>query len=385
MEASPNPSIVLSSSTDNESSTRPSPAFSENTFTASTSTLTCAASIIAFPERPKTTAPMLRARLSPLLSSGDTLPVLKSTRSLNAVEKLKADRAEECGEDLLTPTVGNEETKEGKEPITESNVGGTGLATGETGAARTCSQSKEMPAAACSIEGSGFPKGQKGRGDGKGKGNAEAGENQEFDRFKLPTKDELRADENGRSVPFDSLIKARGKGVVCALNNLAQTSTSQFSTESIYTPPPLYILLISSGSPSLIAIYQQRLGCPFPLVVDKGRKLYKTLGMTLKTLSLGKDEEKGSYVTKSNLGNIIDSTQNGLAMRRYPGSQKQLGGEFVMVWNDETEEMECTYASRMNTTRSHSEVRDLFAAAGVHLSSIDDEVSTFGESQHERS
>ncbi|KDE05913.1 hypothetical protein MVLG_03726 [Microbotryum lychnidis-dioicae p1A1 Lamole] len=411
MEALPNPSIVLATSTDEASSIRPSPAFSEDAFITTHSTSTLASSIIGLPDRPTTSGPGLlgevgssSARSSPLLGSsmdGVAPPLLKTTKWQN--EKLRTDRADECGEDLLKPTAGNEASKEAKELGAES---GDGLGTGGTEGLGSPAELEVMEAPSCSIEDNGLSRGQKGGNDQKE--NGEGGERPGFDRFKMPTKDQLRAagicllaDENGRNVTFNSLVQARGKVVVvflrhlwCGLcaqyvvalksetENLAQASTSQLSTESMYTPPPLYILLISSGSPSLIPIYQQRLGCPFPLVVDKGRKLYKTLGMTLKTLSLGKEEDKGSYVTKSNLGNVVDSARNVLAMRRYPGSQKQLGGEFVMVWNDETGQMECTYASRMNSTRSHSEVRDLFAAAGVHLDSID-QASIFGESQHE--
>ncbi|SCZ94787.1 BZ3500_MvSof-1268-A1-R1_Chr12-1g03658 [Microbotryum saponariae] len=382
MEALPNPSIVLTTSTDDASSVRQSPAFSEDTFITIHSTSTRASSIVGLPDRPITSGPRLlgevgssSARSSPLLGSsvnGDVPPLLKSTKSHSAVEKLRADRADECGEDLSTPTAGNEVSKEAKKLRAES---GDGLGTEGTEGLGSPSQPEVMEAPSCSIEDSGLSRGQKVGNDKKE--NGEGGETSGFDRFKLPTKDELRAagicllaDENGRNVTFDSLVQARGKVVVvflrhlwCGLcaqyvvalksatENLAQASTSQLSTESMYTPPPLYILL-------------------------------KTLGMTLKTLSLGKEEDKGSYVTKSNLGNVIDSARNGLAMRRYPGSQKQLGGEFVMVWNDETGQMECTYASRMNSTRSHSEVRDLFSAAGVHLDSID-EASIFSESQHE--
>lgn len=93
--------------------------------------------------------------------------------------------------------------------------------------------------------------------------------------------------------------------------------------------PPLFVLLISSGSPSLIPIYRSRLECPFPLYVDQRRATYKALGMTLKTLSGGRERDKGSYVTKSALENLVSSTLNGLSMRANPGSQRQLGGEFV--------------------------------------------------------
>lgn len=99
-----------------------------------------------------------------------------------------------------------------------------------------------------------------------------------------------------------------------ATTALASASSTTISTTSDQTPA-LYILLISSGSPSLIPIYRSRvsrllfqplrqsftesvvfiqLDCPFPLYVDQRRAIYKALGMTLKTLSAGKEKEKGS-------------------------------------------------------------------------------------------
>lgn len=99
-----------------------------------------------------------------------------------------------------------------------------------------------------------------------------------------------------------------------ATTALASASSTTVSTTSDQSPP-LYILLISSGSPSLIPIYRSRvsllslqlqsdrsvdprfvsqLECPFPLYVDQRRAIYKALGMTLKTLSAGKEKDKGS-------------------------------------------------------------------------------------------
>ncbi|KAM0747739.1 hypothetical protein T439DRAFT_328401 [Meredithblackwellia eburnea MCA 4105] len=245
----------------------------------------------------------------------------------------------------------------------------------------------------------------------------------EFDRFGMPSLEALQvaADcelvgESGTTVRFGDLVHERKKVVVVFLRHLwcglcqsyvvalktAQTSLSTLSNSSASTHslaesplspsspkgatrtnfsklPPVYILLISSGSPSLIPIYRARLECPFPLYVDKSRKLYKTLGMTRKTWDGGKESEKGSYVTQSQLKNVVSSTVNGLRMPRYPGDQKQLGGEFVFSTENDASTITCLYASRMSTTRNHSEVRDLFAAAGVSLSQ-DDAESVFGGS-----
>ncbi|GAA6021942.1 hypothetical protein JCM10207_002609 [Rhodosporidiobolus poonsookiae] len=257
----------------------------------------------------------------------------------------------------------------------------------------------------------------------KGKKGEKRRSKEPFDRFSLPEKEAIEAarrcellGEGGGSVTFDQLLRERKKKVVvvflrhawCGLcqqfvealtrstqNLAAITSSSRPSmsgsrassdsgaTETTSdgdgpTIPPLYVLLISNGSAALIPTYRKRLDCPFPLYMDRRRTLYKALGMTMKTWDMGKESEKGSYIVKSNMGNIIASTKSGIAMPHYPGSQTQLGGEFVFEYDDEADEVRCCYAARMHTTRAHSEIRDLFAAAGVHLNE-DDAASVYGD------
>lgn len=165
---------------------------------------------------------------------------------------------------------------------------------------------------------------------------------EEFKRFGLPSHDAVReagrctlVGESGEPVLFSDLVKERGRVVVVFLRHLwcglcqqyvtalrsatnnfdslssspLPTSTTSFSPR----PPPLYIILVSSGSPKLIPIYRTRLDCPFPLYVDgKGRGLYKALGMTKKTLDPGREEEKGSYVKGGMRENVVSSTISGL-------------------------------------------------------------------------
>ncbi|GAA5931161.1 peroxiredoxin-like family protein [Sporobolomyces koalae] len=241
-----------------------------------------------------------------------------------------------------------------------------------------------------------------------------------FDRFLMPTEEELEqarqcelVGETGVKVTLDDLIKQRGRVVFVALRHfwcnlcqqyvqaLRETMLSlvafQNSTENLSSTassvsvgdyhepraiiPPLYIVLVSTGSYKLIPTYRQRLDCPFPLYVDRSRTLYKTLGMTKSSLSMGKEDAKGSYIKNSNWENMVNSTMNGIAMPRYPGPQAQLGGEFVFTYNKETDSVSCEYASRMHTTRAHAEIRELFAAAGVHLND-DDAESVYGQSVH---
>ncbi|GAA6062955.1 hypothetical protein JCM10212_005345 [Sporobolomyces blumeae] len=239
-----------------------------------------------------------------------------------------------------------------------------------------------------------------------------------FDRFLMPTAEDLAearqcelVGETGVTVTLDEIVKARGRVVFVALrhfwcglcaqyvaalreamlslvafrNSVSELSAaaSSVSVGDYHAPraviPPLYIVLVSTGSHKLIPTYRQRLDCPFPLYVDRSRKLYKTLGMTKKTWDMGKESEKGSYIVKSNWQNVVESTKAGIAMPKYPGPQSQLGGEFVFDYNESDDSISCSYASRMHTTRAHAEIRELFAAAGVELTD-EDAASVYGES-----
>jgi hypothetical protein len=97
-----------------------------------------------------------------------------------------------------------------------------------------------------------------------------------------------------------------------SVDNLSTTASS-VSVGEYHEPraviPPLYIVLVSTGSHRLIPTYRQRLDCPFPLYVDRSRKLYKTLGMTKSSLGMGKESEKGSYIRNSNWENVVNSTK----------------------------------------------------------------------------
>ncbi|GAA5912307.1 hypothetical protein JCM6882_002554 [Rhodosporidiobolus microsporus] len=238
----------------------------------------------------------------------------------------------------------------------------------------------------------------------------------ERDRFELPTREEVEAarrcelvGEGGVKVTFEQLLRERKRKVVviflrhawcglCAqfvealtkahrnLDTLAHSSSAppslraSISDDSTSTAPsssnapdlpPLYVLLISNGSATLIPTYRSRLETPFPLYMDRSRALYKALGMTRKTWDMGSDADKGSYIVKSQMGNITSSISAGIAMPSYPGSQTQLGGEFVFEYDAAAGEVRCNYAARMHTTRAHSEIRDIFVAAGVQLNDAD--------------
>lgn len=211
----------------------------------------------------------------------------------------------------------------------------------------------------------------------------------EFDRFRIPSVSELKraspplppspaelaraetggmeivaascelVGESGQRVLFSSLVEQRQTVVVVFLRHLWCGLCQQYvqALQRAKISPdgaPVYILLVSTGSPALIPVYRARLKCPLPLYVDPTRALYRALQMTKRTLDGGPEIGKGSYITGSRLSNVLDSISATMALRAYPGDQKQLGGEFVFSGKEGV--ITCAYVSRMSTTRNHSEV-----------------------------
>ncbi|GAA5989955.1 hypothetical protein JCM10908_002395 [Rhodotorula pacifica] len=223
-----------------------------------------------------------------------------------------------------------------------------------------------------------------------------------FDRFAMPTEEGMAkaleceiANEAGETIKFGDMLKERNHDKVVviflrhawcgmcqqyveALNraslNLVSITGNMFADLGGRTTSriaPLDVVLINSSNPALIGPYRERHHTPFPLYSDRSRKLYKALGMTRKTWDMGKDAEKGSYIVKSQMQNVTSSISAGVSLRKYPGSQTQLGGEFVFSHDRDTDSFKCLFVSRMHTTRAHAEIRDVFAAAGVELDEQD--------------
>lgn len=104
-------------------------------------------------------------------------------------------------------------------------------------------------------------------------------------------------------------VEALNRASLNLVSLTATTFSSMSSTASNPAPviPPLYVLLVNSGSPTLISAYRDRMDTPFPLYSDRKRALYKALGMTKKTWDMGKEADKGSYIVKSNMENVTSS------------------------------------------------------------------------------
>jgi len=149
-------------------------------------------------------------------------------------------------------------------------------------------------------------------------------------------------------------------------------------------------VVISNGAHGIIAKYRKIFGLSFEVYTDPSLALYRVLGMgrddniehhhnqqTHKHgLSVGSSiSEKnsdmnklGKYVRHSLMEKITMAVMKafkvGMPVCEKGGDVNQLGGEFVFGPG-----LTCTYAHRMQTTRGHAPIQDVFKAAGVSATS----------------
>lgn len=123
------------------------------------------------------------------------------------------------------------------------------------------------------------------------------------------------------------------------------------------------LVVIGLGSPRLLPAYSRVMKCPFRMYTDPTLKLYRGLGMTLKTFDEGNEEDKGDYIVKTSGEATLAVMKRAIKMPLgMPGSVSQLGGEFIFQGS-----MTCMYAHRMTNTRAHAPIRDVAALAGVKI------------------
>ena len=132
----------------------------------------------------------------------------------------------------------------------------------------------------------------------------------------------------------------------------------------------LRLIIISNGSWKMIKGYKKLLGdrCPYPIYTDRGKHVYTSLGMTLRTFNAGKDAERGSYIPAGMMTMTMRGVVQGLALpMKPPGDQMQLGGEFVFGPG-----LKVTYAHRMKSTRGHADPDDILASMDIDLNKEND-------------
>lgn len=144
-------------------------------------------------------------------------------------------------------------------------------------------------------------------------------------------------------------------------------------------PVPTFIAIVGCGSPSLIPMYQEVTGCPFPIYADPTKQLYNELGM-VRTLALGARPE---YMRKGMVSSVangfiqaLKQIKRGLATKA--GDMQQVGGEFlfepvgdmmasplVTPIQGDGEEKRITWCHRMRNTRDHAEIPELKEVLGL--------------------
>jgi hypothetical protein len=107
--------------------------------------------------------------------------------------------------------------------------------------------------------------------------------------------------------------------------------------------------------------------CPFKMYTDPSLELYRALGLTRQTGNAGPDSEAGSYLVQTPLEATMQTIKRATQMPllHSPGHFTQIGGEFVFDGS-----LNVIYTHRMTTTRDHSPIEDVCAAAGMRLEYI---------------
>ncbi|CUA67264.1 hypothetical protein RSOLAG22IIIB_07311 [Rhizoctonia solani] len=208
---------------------------------------------------------------------------------------------------------------------------------------------------------------------------------QPFDRYGLPSEDQLRLasdmyvyDQTSRPVRFGDIFKDQ-KTAICFIRHFWCPLCQDYMSSIVHLTEPALVqkagvklVIIGNGSPNMIKSYKTDIfHCPYEMYTDPGRKVYNALGMTLRTNDGGSEREKGSYVKHGTFTGTMMVLKRALKMPlANAGDIKQLGGEFILGPG-----LQCSFASRMYTTRSHTPIRDLLKAAGVSMSPSATELS----------
>ncbi|KAI8980037.1 hypothetical protein BD414DRAFT_550640 [Trametes punicea] len=197
--------------------------------------------------------------------------------------------------------------------------------------------------------------------------------------------------QNGIRVQFGELFKERKTIAIfirhfwCPMGQDYMYSISRNVDYEALKRAGFDFVIIGNGSPGMIKSYRHIFRSPIPMYTDPTLRLYAALGMTLRTNNPGPDSEKGEYIRHGVIGGIAMVVRNALRVCmpvwEKGGDGAQLGGEFVLGPGQVTGicivvsyadlspvSLNCSFAHRMTTTRSHAHILDVLMAAGYHFS-----------------
>ncbi|KAI0331839.1 hypothetical protein GY45DRAFT_1247918 [Cubamyces sp. BRFM 1775] len=178
--------------------------------------------------------------------------------------------------------------------------------------------------------------------------------------------------QNGVRVPFGELFKERKTIVVfirhfwCAMCQDYMYSISRNVDVEALKRAGIDFVIIGNGSHGMIKSYRHIFRTPIPMYTDPTLRLHAALGMTLRSNDPGPDKDKGDYIKHGAIGGLAMVVRNalrvGMPVWEKGGDAAQLGGEFVFGPG-----LNCSFAHRMTTTRSHAPILDVLMAAGYHF------------------
>lgn len=179
-------------------------------------------------------------------------------------------------------------------------------------------------------------------------------------------------DEMGNIVDFGSVFSTR-RTLICFLRHWLCPFCQMFS-QSLQAVDPLPLeraeldlVVVGQGHWHVTKSYKEVMKIPkfVRMYSDPSRKIYKALGMTLRTNDAGPACSRPDYQTMGVFKASMVAMKKGIfdMPLRPPGDLMLLGGEFILGPG-----LQCTFTHRMVTTRGHLDLPRILVQAGCDLS-----------------
>ncbi|CAO1626594.1 unnamed protein product [Parajaminaea phylloscopi] len=177
--------------------------------------------------------------------------------------------------------------------------------------------------------------------------------------------------EDGSLARFGELFAQR-RTLVCFLRHWFCPMCQEFAMSMKNLDPlPLRqanmgLVVIGQGHPHVISAYKRVMGVPqwIRMYADPSRRVYRALGMTMRTNDPGPACAKPDYIQMGMLKGSMTAIKKSLFEMplRSPGDLKLLGGEFVLGPG-----VQCSFVHRMVTTRGHLDIPRVLTQAGCDM------------------
>lgn len=179
-------------------------------------------------------------------------------------------------------------------------------------------------------------------------------------------------DEDGNIVEFGSIFETR-RTLICFLRHWLCPFCQMFSQSLRHIDPlplekaELDLVVVGQGHWHVTKSYKEVMKIPkfVKMYSDPSRKIYKALGMTLRTNDAGPACARPDYQTMGVFKASMVAIKKGVIDMplRPPGDLMLLGGEFILGPG-----LHCSFTHRMVTTRGHLDLPRILVQAGCDLS-----------------